>query len=275
MLQRAISGIIFVMILISAILFSSLTFYILFFSLMMVAIFEFQKMSNYKSSYFYLLGFFSYILSSGSLSVLKVYISIDTTVINKITNSGFTLIFLFFAFLILLFKQKENNPFTELGTMFLTYTYAIVPFVCILAIPFSNSGNIYQGTTFLGCIILIWSTDTFAYLTGRAIGKHKLYSKISPNKTIEGSIGGLVFTLITASILAHYFTQYSLTQWLGLSVIISIFGALGDLVESMFKRAANIKDSGNLIPGHGGVLDRFDSLLYASPFIYFYLQLIS
>ncbi|NJB82606.1 phosphatidate cytidylyltransferase [Wenyingzhuangia aestuarii] len=275
MLQRAFSGIIFVAILIGATLYSSISFYLLFFFFMIVAIFEFQKLSNYKTSFFYILGTITFLLSTGSLKVLGSYFPINALFSNDLKNTSFIYVLLFFTFLILLFKKKQNNPFTDLGIIFLTYLYAVIPFTIILAIPFCNDTNTYEGTTFLGCIILIWSTDTFAYLTGKAIGKHKLYEKISPNKTIEGSVGGLIFTLITATILSKYFTQYSLTEWLGLSIVISIFGGLGDLVESMFKRAANIKDSGNLIPGHGGVLDRFDSLLFASPFIYFYLQLIS
>jgi len=242
---------------------------------MIVAVFEFQKLSTYKSSFFYVLATFSYLLSTDSLKILGNNLPLSLLTPNKSITTTFIYILLFITFLISLFKKKKNNPFIDLGYTFLTYLYAIVPFTFILAIPFCNTTHNYEGTTFLGCIILIWSTDTFAYLTGRAIGKHKLYSKISPNKTIEGSVGGLVFTLITATILSIYFNQYSLTEWLGLSIVISIFGALGDLVESMFKRAANIKDSGNLIPGHGGVLDRFDSLLFAAPFIYFYLQLIS
>ncbi len=275
MLQRAISGIIFVSILITATLYNSLTFYILFFFLMLVAVFEFQKLSNYKTPFFYLLGIVTFLLSTGSVKILKENNFLSNLLSHNIINNSFVYVLLFFAFLIVLFNRKSKNPFIDLGIVFLTYLYAIIPFTIILAIPFCNEQNTYEGTTFLGCTILIWSTDTFAYLTGRAIGKHKLYEKISPNKTIEGSVGGLVFTLITAAILSKYFIQYSLLEWLGLSIIISIFGGLGDLVESMFKRAANIKDSGNLIPGHGGVLDRFDSLLFASPFVYFYLQLIS
>lgn len=275
MLQRALSGIIFVLILISAILYSSFTFYILFFFLMLVAVYEFQKLSTYKTPFFYLLAIVSYFTSPESLLILKDYIDISFFSNKPNLANSYIYVLLFMAFLKVLLQKKNHNPFKDLGLIFLTYIYAIIPFSFLLAIPFLNNSQNYLGTTFLGCIILIWSTDTFAYLTGRAIGKHKLYKKISPNKTIEGSIGGLIFPLLIAGILSYYFTQYSLLEWLGLSVLISIFGAFGDLVESMFKRAANIKDSGNLIPGHGGVLDRFDSLIFASPFIYFYLQLIS
>ncbi|MDO3694396.1 phosphatidate cytidylyltransferase [Wenyingzhuangia sp. chi5] len=275
MLQRALSGIVFVAILVSATLYSSITFYILFFFFMLVAIYEFQKLSNYKTPFFNILGIFSFVLSAGSITILKEHFNLSDSISIAETNSAFIYVLLFVAFLIVLFKRVNKSPFTDLGVVFLTYLYAILPFTIILAIPFCNETHTYEGTTFLGCIILVWSTDTFAYLTGKSIGKTKLFERISPNKTIEGSVGGLLLTLITASILSIYFTQFSLIQWLGLSLVISIFGSLGDLVESMFKRAANIKDSGNLIPGHGGVLDRFDSLVFASPFIYFYLQLIS
>lgn len=275
MLQRAFSGIIFVTILVLATLFSSLSFYILFLFFMLVAIYEFQKLSKYKTPFFNILGIFTFVLSSGSITILKEHFNLNHSISIPEINSAFIYVLLFISFLIVLFNRVNKSPFMDLGIVFLTYLYAIVPFTIILAIPFCNETNTYEGTTFLGCIILVWSTDTFAYLTGKSIGKTKLFERISPNKTIEGSAGGLLFTLVTASILSIYFTQFSLLQWLGLSLVISIFGSLGDLVESMFKRAANIKDSGNLIPGHGGVLDRFDSLLFASPFIYFYLQLIS
>jgi len=275
MLQRALSGIIFVLILISAILYSRFTFYFLFFFLMLVAVYEFQKLSTYKTPFFYLLAIVSYLTSPESLLILKDYIDVSFFSNRPNLANSCIYVLLFMAFLRVLLQKKKNNPFKDLGLTFLTYIYAIVPFSFLLAVPFLNSSQNYLGTTFLGCIILIWSTDTFAYLTGKAVGKHKLYKKISPNKTIEGSIGGLIFPLLIAGLLSYYFTQYSLVEWLGLSILISIFGAFGDLVESMFKRAANIKDSGNLIPGHGGVLDRFDSLIFASPFIYLYLQLIS
>ena len=274
MLKRTFSGIIFVSILISAILLDSLTFYILFFFCMLVAIYEFQKLSKHKNYYLYALGIISYLFSEKSILILKNHFDIAYDIKSEFASSLiYVLIFMYFIFV--LYKKTDKSPFTELGSFILTYAYTITPFIIMIRIPFCNVAQTYHATTFLGVIILVWSTDTFAYLTGKKIGKHKLFERVSPNKTIEGFIGGMIFTLVTAWVLSIYFTQLSTTKWIGLSLVVSIFGCIGDLVESLFKRSANIKDSGSLIPGHGGILDRFDSLIFASPFVYFYLNLIS
>ena len=117
--------------------------------------------------------------------------------------------------------------------------------------------------------------DIAAFYTGLSIGKHKLYPEISPNKTIEGAIGGtLGCFMVVAAAKVFYMNQLSVMDVLIISVGIAVMGQLGDLCESMFKRAAGVKDSGNLIPGHGGILDRFDSVLFAAPFLYYYLVFI-
>ena len=121
---------------------------------------------------------------------------------------------------------------------------------------------------------LLWVNDIFAYLTGRLLGKHKLFERISPGKTIEGSVGGLVFTLVGVWLLSHFAGWLPMKQALFLGLIAVVFGTLGDLCESMLKRQAGVKDSGKLIPGHGGILDRFDSVLFAIPFVFVYLLLV-
>ena len=131
--------------------------------------------------------------------------------------------------------------------------------------------ELFEPRTVLLVFVLLWANDTFAYLTGRLLGKHKLFERISPGKTIEGSIGGLVLTLAGIIVFSHYVDWLSLWQAIGLGLIAVVFGTLGDLCESMLKRQAGVKDSGNLIPGHGGILDRFDSVLFAVPFVFVYL----
>lgn len=121
---------------------------------------------------------------------------------------------------------------------------------------------------------LLWVNDIFAYLTGRLLGRHKLFERISPGKTIEGSLGGLVFTLGGVMLFSHYVAWLPMREAVGLGVIAVVFGTLGDLCESMLKRQAGVKDSGKLIPGHGGVLDRFDSVLFAVPFVFVFLLLL-
>ncbi|WP_010134097.1 phosphatidate cytidylyltransferase [Ochrovirga pacifica] len=273
MLQRALSGIIFISLLIAAILYSSLTFHLLFFIFCLLAVYEFQKMAKISSPLLYALASVYFLFSEGTLYLVQGKSAFLEFYIQKYQHSAQYFI-LFSFFLISLFSKDIKKPFKYLGKIFITYIYAILPFTIITAIPYINETHSYDGQIILGCLILIWSTDTFAYLTGKAFGKRKLFKRISPKKTIEGSIGGVVMTLLIAYILSLNFTQHNLWAWLGLSLVVSVMGSIGDLIESMFKRAVKIKDSGNIIPGHGGILDRFDSLIYASPFIYYYLHLM-
>ena len=161
-----------------------------------------------------------------------------------------------------------------------TYLYATLTF---LSLPSSLMLFMYREDLFgtlagakliIMVFCLLWVNDIFAYLTGRLLGRHKLFSRISPGKTIEGSIGGLVFTLASLVIFCHYSQWFPILHALGLAIIAVVFGTLGDLCESMLKRQAGVKDSGKLIPGHGGILDRFDSVMFSIPFIFVYLLLL-
>lgn len=126
----------------------------------------------------------------------------------------------------------------------------------------------------LGFFIVIWTNDTFAYLSGMFIGRHKFFERISPKKTWEGTAGGLVFGLAAGYILSLFFDDFSLSEWLGYALTIIIFGTFGDLFESLIKRTLGLKDSGNIMPGHGGILDRFDSILLAAPFAFIYIVFV-
>lgn len=121
-------------------------------------------------------------------------------------------------------------------------------------------------------LVLTWATDTGAYFAGLALGRHKLARQVSPNKTVEGAIGGIAASVLAAAALGYYNPWLPLSLFLGLGFVVSVLGQLGDLFESALKRLGGIKDSGQLIPGHGGVLDRFDSLLFTAPVVYYYLQ---
>ena len=139
----------------------------------------------------------------------------------------------------------------------------------------ANINGFFDYSLILGCFILIWVNDSFAYAVGKNFGKQKLFYSISPHKTVEGFLGGLFFCCLSASIVSRFINDSLTTpNWLIIAIIISVFGTLGDLIESKFKREYNVKDSGVIIPGHGGMLDRLDSIIFASPYIYLFLKLI-
>ncbi|EJF08600.1 CDP-archaeol synthase [Pontibacter sp. BAB1700] len=121
-------------------------------------------------------------------------------------------------------------------------------------------------------MLLIWSSDTGAYIAGKNFGRNKLFERISPGKTWEGWAGGAILTVLVGWLLSMFFHDLELYQWIGVAIIVSVFGVLGDLVESLLKRSLGVKDSGTLLPGHGGILDRFDSLILAVPFIVSFLK---
>jgi len=122
---------------------------------------------------------------------------------------------------------------------------------------------------------MLWSNDTGAYLTGMGFGRHKLFERHSPKKTWEDFIGGVLIAAGVGIIIGHFYTELDWMQWAGMGAIIGIIGTMGDLVESMFKRSINVKDSGSILPGHGGLLDRFDGLFLAVPIVYAYIYLLT
>jgi len=164
----------------------------------------------------------------------------------------------------LLLKQKKYIP---------TMLYIIGGFIFLTRIAFSDEE--FKPQIIVGVFALIWCNDTFAYIVGKSLGKNKLLERVSPKKTIEGFFGGLIAAIIAGLIIFNILDIYTLGIWISLGVIASVFGTIGDLVQSNYKRQAGVKDSGNLMPGHGGLYDRLDSVIYASPFIYAFLQLIT
>ncbi len=266
-LVRLLSGLVFVSVLIFAILYSKFTFILLFFILMMLCLYEFTTMIKIKSAFPYIIGVLTFVYGNVS--------SIDGSASKQMTKFWGMALFLsmFSTFVSILFKKKVKVV-PHLGKIFLSVIYIVIPFTLIVQIPFLNSEFDYINHTILGVFILIWTNDSFAFLVGKNFGKHKLFERVSPNKTIEGFIGGMVFTFIGSYVLSHIFNTLELHNWLVIAGIVSVFGVLGDLIESMFKRNAGYKDSSNFIPGHGGFLDRFDSVIFAAPFIFIYLQFL-
>jgi phosphatidate cytidylyltransferase len=168
-------------------------------------------------------------------------------------------------FLYELFKNQEKGV-KNIVFQISSLVYAVLPFC--FALPFAYLSGAYEGMLLISLFILIWSSDTFAYLCGRSFGKTKLFEKVSPKKTWEGFIGGAILTIGTGVVLYYTTDITSIQNWILFALLAVIFGSIGDLVESMFKRYIGIKDSGNIIPGHGGILDRMDSFMVALPVVY-------
>lgn len=265
--KRIFSGVVYVSLLVFCILYSKITFLCLFFILMIFCLYEFTKMIQLKSIFPYLIGFLAFIFGN----ILNVEDVPSRIIFSYIGIALFLTIFSSFVWI--LFAKKEEI-INHLGKIFLSVIYIVIPFILMAQIPFLHNDFKYASTAILGVFLLIWTNDTFAYLIGKNFGKIKLLKRISPNKTVEGFIGGMVACFVAGYIIAQYFIELSVIQWIVISGLVSIFGVLGDLIESMFKRQAGLKDSSNLIPGHGGFLDRFDSVIFAAPFIFIYLQTI-
>jgi len=179
--------------------------------------------------------------------------------------------FVFMLFITELWRNKAN-PFINIALSLAAIMYIALPFGLMMYFfdPVSLSGPSHYGIV-LGFLFILWLNDTGAYFVGSLIGRHKLFERISPGKTWEGSIGGALFALFTALGLSFIFKQLDGLQWITLAILIVITGTLGDLVESMLKRSLGIKDSGTILPGHGGLLDRFDAVLLSAPFVFVYL----
>ena len=271
-LTRAITGAVFVVIMVGGIIWNFWSCVLLFSLISLFGLWEFYTLVKEKINWVekttgILLGIILLAVSCG-----KYFFRVP----DILFSYAFLIIILVFpSFLIIkLFKRMEL--FGIFSFVVFGIFYVILPF-CFLILSYSSLSYWEVNNNskiILGYFFLIWSNDTFAYLVGRAIGKTKLFERISPKKTWEGTIGGIVCTQGIAYILSIYFTELAPVHWHIVALIVSVFGTLGDLVESMFKRSLGVKDSGNILPGHGGILDRFDGVLLSSPFVVTYLMLI-
>lgn len=261
MLQRAITGTFFVLVLVAGYLYSGLSAWALSTVIFLLGFREFNTITR-DNKHYKINPIFWLSAASISMAMFPDWAAYKWFILS------FNLVLIPVALISELYrKQEQPIETTAMGVLGLLYT-ALIYFIFLSA--FQNSE--YEGTTAIGFYILIWINDTFAYLSGRFFGKNKLFERISPKKTWEGSIGGGLCTLGISYVLSIFFTQLNPIQWLIIAVIAIIFGALGDLVESLLKRNYGIKDSGNILPGHGGILDRFDAALLAAPILYFFLN---
>lgn len=277
-IQRAITGIIFVGVLIGCILGGPISFTLLFALITALTIHEFGVIISKQpdveinkpicmlAGVFLFFGFAYLGVMPGQTEILIPYL--------------FLIIYLLVSELYL----KKKNPLNNWAYAMMSQIYIALSFAMLNVLAYHSIGNEGELSNYqvqynpilpLSIFIFTWINDTGAYCTGMLFGKHRLFERISPKKSWEGFIGGGVFSIIAAIVMAHYFPFMPISIWIGLALTVVIFGTLGDLTESLLKRTIGIKDSGNILPGHGGMLDRFDSTLMAVPAAVVYLYIIS
>ena len=272
-LQRAITGILFVGVLVGCILYDPWTFSALFVVISALTIREFGHLINQVEG-----------VSINKNITMLAGVYLYMAVMAFCTNLSGSKIFLPYLLLIMylmiseLYLKKEN-PVMNWAYSMLSQLYIALPFAMLNVLSFHTSpmdtSVSYNPILPLSVFVFIWLSDTGAYCVGSLIGRHRLFERISPKKSWEGSIGGGIVAIGSSFIFAHYFPIMNMAEWAGLALIVVIFGTGGDLTESLLKRQLHIKDSGAILPGHGGMLDRFDSALMAIPAAVVYLYALT
>lgn len=262
---RTITGSILVTLIVSSIVICKFFFALLLLAIVVLSLIEFYRLiatETIKPQIIY--G----IIASVFIIALNTFIAFNyITAINLL----WLIIAVFIPFIIELYR-KTKAPILNVSVTLLGFLYIVFPLSLLLYFYQSDTVN-FPYKYLLGFFIFIWINDTMAYLTGKQFGKHALFLRISPKKTWEGTFGGVLFSLLAAygiSVLLH---ENSFI-WMAYALVIIIPAIFGDLIESLFKRSLEAKDSGSLLPGHGGFLDRFDAILYAAPFAYIFIKLI-
>lgn len=287
-LKRTISGAVYIALLLTSILFSTESFIILFGIFLIIATYEFcnlVKLNKIFSILFVSLFYSTVALVSFYRTETENYISsllkenIQFTIDIDKLFSVLLIITLLIAVKCIVFLFNDTQTISKLSKYIYLLGYIMLPFIFIIKISFGIKD--YNPKIIIGLFILIWTNDTFAYLVGKSIGKHKLFERVSPKKTIEGFLGGVVFAAFAGFLISKLyirpnpdFSQKSILIWTIIALIVSIFGTIGDLIESKFKRIAGVKDSGTIMPGHGGVLDRLDSVIFVAPVIFLFYQIL-
>nr|WP_315132268.1 phosphatidate cytidylyltransferase [uncultured Flavobacterium sp.] len=289
-LKRGISGAVYIALLLTSIQFSTESFIILFGVFLIIATYEFCNLVQLNKIFPLLFVSLFYT----TISLISFYKIETENYINSIQNGNITLtidinlvntILLITTLIVsvkcifFLFDDRVQSISTPSKYLYLL-GYILLPFIFIVKISFGIKD--YNPKIIIGLFILIWTNDTFAYLVGKSIGKHKLLERISPKKTIEGFIGGVVFAIFTGYLISKLyikaspsFSEKSILIWTTIALIVGVFGTIGDLIESKFKRIAGIKDSGKIMPGHGGILDRLDSVIFVAPIVYLFYQILN
>ncbi|MCG1035598.1 phosphatidate cytidylyltransferase [Polaribacter sargassicola] len=260
LLKRSLSGIIYVLIFLSAILISKESFIVLTSLFAILCIWEFSKLIDFKGVIGYIffgLTLFLMLKRPENYAVVGI---LGITIISSL------------SLIYYLFIKKDITFSNDRSKLGLLVRYPVFSMIFLVFLP--NYQGEYNPYLMISILIIIWVNDSFAFLVGKNIGKRKLFPSVSPKKTIEGFLGGLFFALVSAIFISKFNDDFTVVNWLIIAFLVSVIGTIGDLIESKFKRQANVKDSGNIMPGHGGILDRLDSLLFVAPFVYLYINFI-
>lgn len=289
-LKRAISGAVYIILLLASILYSTESFFILFGIFLIIAVYEFCNLVQIHKVFPIVFAITLYAV----ITLVSHYNTITTDTLNHILNTDLEIsidvqqldiILLVIALVVsikcILFLFYDNIQIISTSSKYLYLLgYIILPFVFITKISFGI--NDYNPKIIIGLFVLIWTNDTFAYIVGKSVGRTKLFEKISPKKTIEGFLGGILFAVLAGYLISKYyikanpeFSEKSILIWTSIAVIVGIAGTIGDLIESKFKRIAGVKDSGSIMPGHGGILDRLDSVIFVAPIIFLFYQILN
>jgi phosphatidate cytidylyltransferase len=261
LLVRAITGALFVALIIGSILLGDFTTVGVFSAFLILGLIEYFKL--FKENKIVHLKWGMPVVVS-----ILIYGLLLSTLFYKVDTKlvGALIIPILLLLMMTELWRKKSNPLVNLGIQLFGFFYLVIPF--FLTIYIRSNDDAFGGYTLVGMYVLIWSNDTFAYLSGRFFGKTKLFERISPKKTWEGTIGGVILTLAIGVLLGYLDKERGVYFWLPAAMIVVPGAIFGDLLESLFKRSLNIKDSGNILPGHGGILDRFDAALFTIPFFF-------
>lgn len=278
--QRIIFGVIGAVLLLGSVWYSAWTFALFFGLVQMRMLWEFYRMMRevgYKPAAM-LGGGISILIFAGVLGVVVVNNTVDSIgegmhhVVGDARSAGIILTGVLLLLPVILIlremaawprEQQDFSPFSNVGVALLGLLYVSLPMSLLSVLAFTDTGYDYR--RIFALLLLVWSSDIGAYAAGKTFGRHKLAPKISPGKTWEGAIGGFLLTLGMGWALGYMLPELSLTYRLVVAGVVAVFGPLGDLAESMLKRSVDIKDSGRIMPGHGGLLDRFDAFLFILP----------
>lgn len=265
--QRTITGIFFIGSIIWSILEGPVLFQAVFLLVSMLSLIEFYRLTTKKDEIEpnRILG-----LLSGLF--LYVVVSFDAILLEPLRWQQLVYPLFGSIFFAELYRKKKQ-PFHNIAYTLTGVLYTALPFGLLSEI--ASFRHTYNPGLLIGYFVLIWTSDTFAYLVGRKLGKNKLFERISPKKSWEGSAGGALAAIAMSWLLSTIYTGIELWIWITMAAIIVVTGTLGDLTESLLKRSLGVKDSGNILPGHGGLLDRFDAVLLSAPFVWAFLSLLS